>query len=160
MERALNTILTKESLCNKFIYSEGALFRKNSGKRAGTVNSTGRRQISIGKKLYKEHRLIFLMHHGFLPKEIDHIDGNPLNNKIDNLREASRTQNNANQKIRKDNSSGAKGISWVKSRNQWVAYSCINGKKKYAGYYKDLNAAITAVKELRKAQYGAFTNHG
>ena len=71
---------------NVFEYRDGELYRKHgpfAGK-AGTLHHTGYIQVKVGKKNYRAHRIIFAMHHGYMPKNVDHIDGNKLNNKNNN----------------------------------------------------------------------------
>ena len=142
-----------------FDYRDGALHRKN-GSKTGTINSTGRRQISINGKLYKEHRLIFLWHNGWVPFEIDHIDGDPLNNKIENLRVATHSQNGANTARRADNTSGEKGVWWDKRKNKYVIFTHKDGKRLYGtpAYVKDFASAVTAARELRAQVHGEFAN--
>lgn len=84
------------------------------------------------------HRIIFLYHHGWLPKTIDHIDGNSKNNKIENLRPATIQQNKANSKKQKTKSRRAskfKGVSWCLIRNRWHARIMFNGKRMHLGHY-------------------------
>lgn len=87
--------LTQECVRSLFDYRDGELYWKVSrgngmkiGDLAGTVRTDGYRSIQINGKLYLAHRLIFLYHYGYIPKEIDHIDSNPSNNNISNLRES------------------------------------------------------------------------
>ncbi len=147
-----------------FDYRDGALYwltKNRYGQRAGTVNSTGRRQVHIAGKLHKEHRLIFLWHHGYLPDEVDHIDGDPLNNRIENLRGASHSQNGMNRKRRCDNTSGEKGVSWNGALQKWVVYCFVDGKKLYGkpAYAKDYDVAVQSARALREKNHGAFANH-
>jgi hypothetical protein len=150
-----------------FYYVDGILHNKvtrGSAKinaPAGCVNSFGRHQICVYGGLYKTHRLIFLLHNGWLPKYIDHIDGNPLNNKIENLRPATHSENMWNVGVKSNNSSGEKGITWVGSRKRFVAYTFKNGKKIYASpaYHKQFETAVLAVRELRKSIHGEFLNN-
>lgn len=129
-----------------FDYRDGNLFWKTGRQRvkigciAGYVNKLGYREIGINYKHYLAHRLIFLYHHGFLPKYIDHIDGDPLNNNINNLREATSQENNWHRKKIKSingkpTSSKFKGVSWDKSRNKYVARIRIDGKSKNLGRF-------------------------
>ena len=78
------------------------------------------------------------MNHGELPEFIDHIDGNSLNNRIENLREATNSQNCMNGKLRKTNKSGHKNVYWHKSAKKWSVEIKVFGKKKYFGLFDDL----------------------
>lgn len=122
---------------NLFYYNDGHLYNKKNNKRLGTLNRDGYIHIGLDYKYYKEHRLIFLIHHGYLPKIIDHIDGNKQNNKIENLRPCTKSQNCLNAKNKKHSKCGYKGVSYEKRYNTWVASITIDGKRKYIGSYKD-----------------------
>ena len=86
-------MITQELALKFFEYKDGVLYWKSMpykrndliGTEAGTLDGD-RRQITINKKHYKTHRLVYLMFHGFMPKEIDHIDGDSQNNKFENLK--------------------------------------------------------------------------
>jgi hypothetical protein len=82
------------------------------GKIAGTINNTGYYRTKVFGKKYLNHRIIFAMHHGYMPKYIDHIDRNRLNNKIENLRPATRRLNAINREYKnsKNTASGLQGI--------------------------------------------------
>jgi len=156
-------MLNKELLRGLFKYKDGNLLRKvktapcvNVGDIAGCVQSSGYRAISVNNKLEYSHRLIFLYHHGFTPKEVDHIDGDKLNNKIENLRECTRSQNNFNSKAPKTNTSGVKGVSWHKKLSKWRAYLHVNKKQKNLGLFEDLELAQLVVSEARELFHKEF----
>ena len=94
------------------------------------------------------------MYHGVDPleKDIDHKDRDPLNNKISNLRLATRKENCANQKIRKNNTSGVTGVLWNKSKGKWEAWI----KKVYLGCFLNKEDAIKARKEAELKYHGEF----
>ena len=73
--------------------------------------------------------------------DVDHIDGNKLNNCQSNLRLATRSLNNANSKPRIGCSSKYKGVAWIKSYKKWWAYIGLNGKRTSLGYFDDEAAA-------------------
>lgn len=114
-------------------------------------------RISINSKLYLAHRLAYYMYHGIDPlnNDVDHEDRNSLNNKISNLRLATRTENCRNQKISKNNTSGVTGVHWHKLKKKWEA-SIRVGKKKYLGCFTNKEDAIQARKEAEKKYFGKF----
>ena len=116
------------------------------------------RVIRFNHTLYKAHRLAYYMHHGTDPRntDIDHEDGNGLNNKINNLRVATRSENGRNRKLQKNNTSGATGVTWHKVRKRWVAAIKVNGKQIHLGVYINKEDAIQARKEAEKKYFGKF----
>ena len=156
-----------QNLLNQiFEYHDGSLYWKiNVGlavknEKAGFVGSAGYVRVGLLGKEYREHRLIYLYHHGHLPEFVDHIDGNRLNNHIENLRQATRAENNRNSKINSKNVSGVKGVHWNKKANKWESYCGVNGKRHYLGIYTNKEDAIKVVKEFREIHHGEFFNHG
>ena len=157
-------MITKELLHELFEYKDGHLYWKVSrsqrvkvGNKAGGVHKpSGYYHIEFNSKKYKGHRLIFLMHHGNLPKVIDHIDGDKLNNKIENLREATQQQNCYNSGMKKLNTSGVKNVHLHKPTNKWLVQLMVNGKKKYFGLYEDLELADLVAQEARDKYFGEF----
>ena len=146
--------LTQEYIKLLFNYRNGDLFWKvktaitssiKIGNKAGGLNkSTGYYKIKINGKVYYTHRLIFLYHHGYLPKQIDHIDRDPLNNYIENLRESTQSQNCMNRKGNKNSSSKYKDVSWDEGTKKWRTHIRINGKLKHLGRFEnEIDAAIT-----------------
>ena len=163
--------MTIESITQDYVkqlleYRDGVLYWKVSrgkakvGAKAGYLNQIGYFQTQVNGKLYLNHRLIFLMHHGYLPQYLDHIDGNTLNNKIENLRAATLTQNQYNRKLNKNNSSGVKGVWWRKDIKKWRVSFKINGKEKSFGVFDNLELAEIVAQEARTKYHGAFVNHG
>ena len=158
--------ITQEYLNSLFEYKDGNLFWKISkgnrkaGDLCGNFNSNGYSQIKLNSSIVKTHRVIFAMHNGFMPKIVDHIDGNKANNKIENLREATSSQNNLNAKIRKDNKIGIKGISFCKHHKKFRVSMNVYGKIKSLGYFKDLELADLVSNEARNKYHKEFANNG
>ena len=96
------------------------------------------------------------MFHGYMPKEIDHIDNNPSNNRIENLREATRSEQLCNTKLRKDSTSGIKGVTWDKSRNKWIVSINKDKKTMFRGRFNDLELAQLVAVEARNKYHGDF----
>jgi hypothetical protein len=152
-----DSTLTQELLLSLFEYRDGELYwKKRNNKRAGCVNGENYRHIVINKKLYKEHRLIFMMFHGYMPEFIDHIDNNRLNNKIENLRQATKQQNAWNRQINKNNKSGVKGVSWCKLTKKWKVQGRVDKKVVYLGVYQTLEEAAKAIEKFRFINHGIF----
>ena len=120
------------------------------GKPAGTVHR-GRLTIRIGGKGYRAHRVMWAMTYKKWPDgEIDHIDGNPLNNRLSNLRDVSRLVNQQNIRVASRKSqSGLLGAH--KNRNKWLSRLKVNGKQMWLGVFanaKDAHQAYLNAKRL------------
>lgn len=106
------------------------------------------------------HRIIWLLAYGELPKnQIDHINGIPDDNRLDNLRSVSHRQNALNQKIPKSNTSGVMGVSWAKDCSRWIAGIRIKGKRKHLGSFDNLFDAVCA-RRSAEIKEGFHINHG
>lgn len=134
-----------------FEYIDGQLvFRDNwhskqrKGQSVTSVNNCGYLKVCIDKKNYLVHRLIFLMHHGYLPELLDHIDMDKLNNRIENLRDADKELNSWNRGLQANNTSGFRGVSWNKAAGKWHAYIKIKGKRKHLGLFNTPEEASAA----------------
>ena len=160
-----HSILTQELVQSLFEYKDGKLYwkvnkgRVKIGDKTGSLHHSGYLFIQINSKTYLAHRVIFLYHHGFLPQYIDHIDGNKSNNKIENLREATRHQNSFNTKLYKTNTSGIKGVNWSKSAKKWEVRVQINNKRKCFGIYENNELAELVAIEARNKYHGNFARH-
>ena len=153
--------------CNElFEYIDGYLYRKitvsPNAKEGNLVGckKDGYLVVRIDDVLHKVHRIVFLMHRGYLPDLIDHKDTNPLNNKIGNLREADKSKNSCNAKTPSTNTSGIKGVSWDSVRLKWRVYVTLHGKQYHLGRYKTREEAEEVVMEARVELHKEFANHG
>ena len=131
-----------------------------AGDIAGTLKSHGYICVGINYNSYRAHRLIFLMHKGYLPKTIDHINGDKLDNRIENLRAATVGQNQHNRKTNANNTSGYKGVSWSKALKKWTARITLERKTINLGYFSNVEEAAEVVRKAREELHGDFANHG
>ena len=115
------------------------------GDIASCLNFYGYIRISVDGVRYKAHRLAWLYEYGYFPEnDLDHIDRIKTNNRIKNLREASRSCNMRNTGNQKNNTSGIKGICFDKANNKWESRIKVNRITKHLGRYKDFNDAVCA----------------
>lgn len=134
--------------------------RAKEGTRAGHLQDTGYWRIRYKGTLYLLHRIVFLMTNGYMPRAVDHADGNTKNNHPLNLRPATVNQNNHNAKRRVDNTSGIKGVSFDKRNGMWAAQCMVNTKQHWLGYHATKALAGKAVQKFREAAHGVYHNHG
>jgi len=108
-------------------------------------------------KTYGAHRVIWAVHFGFWPKNmIDHIDRNPENNRIENLREAAASQNACNRGLRVDNTSGYKGVFWNNLNKNWRAKIKKKGKSYYLGSFPTAEEAYAAYCQAAEKLHGEY----
>jgi len=144
--------ITYERVRELFDYrSDGMLIwrvaRNNNvriGDVAGSICAThGYCMIGIDGTVYRAHRLIWLWHYGYMPEsELDHINRIRYNNRIENLREASRSCNLRNTGNQKNNKSGVKGVCKPKDRSKWLTQITASGKQYNLGRFDDFDEAV------------------
>lgn len=132
-----------------------------NGKFAGKVTGqtpqvSGRLVVNLGRRLCLAHRLAWKLYYGAEPPEhIDHIDGVPTNNRISNLRAATRHENLRNSRRHKGKTL-PKGVSRCRNAGRLRASIYINGQQKHLGSFDSADAAHAAYCEAAKAAFGAF----
>lgn len=110
-------------------------------------------RLKGSKKTFYLHRFIM---NASINDQVDHIDGNPLNNKKENLRICSNKENSKSQSIRKRNTSGYKGVTWDKQRSKWKAQITINYKHKSLGFFNSKEDAALCYNEGAIKYFGEF----
>lgn len=130
-----------------------------AGKEAGYIDRLGYRRFCIANTPYPAHRVIWFYVHGRWPDNIDHINGNPSDNRLSNLRSVTDAVNAKNKSQYRNNSSGFRGVSWKRHEGTWYAYITISGRMKSLGRFVDKADAIAARKTAER-QYGFHPNHG
>lgn len=145
----------------KHFKSEIDCFRANTqraGKKAGRISCSGYRQIGLGGKIYYAHRLVWLWHHGAWPTDhLDHINQNRLDNRIENLRLASESNNQANTRIRRNNTTGFRGVDRIKRSGRYRASICVRGIKACLGLFKTPEEASAAYNEAHRIAFRDFS---
>lgn len=115
------------------------------------------RDVGIDGKHYYLHRLAWFYVHGEWPRlEIDHINGDCADNRISNLRLATRAENSRNQGLRKNSTSGLKGVCWDPLRQRWQSHIRIGGRKVNLGRFHTKEAAHAAYVAAIQKHHGDF----
>lgn len=136
---------------------------KPPGAPWGTVKDKSSHPYLIGAidgRFYRGHRLAWLYAYGVWPKcNLDHINGNTLDNRIENLRECNQQQNNGNHHVlNANNTSGYRGVSWKNDKRKWKAYINRNDRQYHLGYFSTKEAAYEAYKAAAISHFGEFAN--
>jgi len=155
-----NFTLKREHLLSLYEYRDGSLYYKKNvshkkiGDLVGCLHPKGYYVTAIKARQYLIHRLIYMMHYGYMPQFIDHINNIKTDNRIENLRSTSISQNAQNCKTPKNNTSGIKGI--TKHRNKWLVRISTNNKRKIIGSFDSLELAELVSLEARNKYHKDF----
>jgi len=158
---AIDSELTASYLHILFEYKDNQLYyRKGDGRKAGSFTDRGYVVVSIRGQSFRAHRLIWIMTNGPIPegKYIDHINGIKNDNRIENLRLATQTENNRNVKKRKDNTTGVKGVS--AAGRKWRAQINVNKKRICLGRYQTIQEAEAAYNNAVTMYHQDFARTG
>lgn len=130
------------------------------GNRADKISTGGYKIICMRGLILKAHRVAWLLHTGEWPNgHIDHINGNPSDNRIENLRVVDQVENMRNAKLYASNKSGIPGVRWREDKNRWISSIKIYGRHMALGSYKSFLDACSARKSA-ELKYGFHKNHG
>ena len=134
---------------------------RSFGRQAGALDlSSGYYRVTLLGKKYLCHRVAWLLFTGSWPEhEIDHINGDPLDNRIDNLRDVEHKVNVKNASRRSDNKTGFVGVFWDERSKRYKAYVRVNKKLKHLGSFVGIDQAIAA-RAHAEIKYGFHQNHG
>ena len=145
--------ITKQDLWNLFDYKDGVLYWKikpcphiEAGTVAGTISIYGYIQIRINRKIYKRSRLVFFMFHGYWPMEVDHINRDGLDDRIENLRRSDRSVNCKNRSIY--GKVPHKFITWNKEREMYVLQVRRNSRTQRLGVHGNLKGILKLREQL------------
>jgi hypothetical protein len=167
-------LLTQERVLSLFEYRDGVLiwkprplsdfvstrgFRIWNTKFAGKVAGSRKAVyaiVAIDAVNYLQHRVIFLMHHGYVPEFLDHIDHDCKNNRVENLRPADKSQNNMNRPVQKNSPSGHKNVHWNKQHGKWMVRVQKNQAVVFGGLFSSVEAAAERAAQLRGQVHEQF----
>ena len=123
------------------------------GQRAGGIGPNGYRIVRFNKVGYYEHRLAWYFVHGEWPLEIDHINRDKADNRLCNLRVVTKSQNQWNRGLQKNNTSGVSGVSWCNFTGRWAVTIKAGGTKHRLGRYDTLFDAAAMAQSFRNRMH-------
>ena len=133
--------------------------KKHAGRQVTGTKNSGYLVCHIFRRPFQGHRVVWALVHGEWPDEIDHIDGNPSNNRLENLRNVSRIENCRNRRIPTHNTSGHIGIEHLPKRGTTPERLRVTVGRKLLGRYYSLEEALSA--RVKYAEnLGFYPNHG
>lgn len=107
--------------------------------------------ITVKRRQYKVHRIIWMLHKGAdFSTMVDHINGDGFDNRIENLREATDSDNRQNISVLKNNRSGFIGVAWQEATKRWTASIMVNGMRKFLGYYQTPEEGFEAYQKAKR----------
>lgn len=154
-------MLTQKVVQDLFDYRDGCLFnrvtRSNhiAGERAGSISGRYRR-ITIRGIQYPEHSVIWLHVKGFYPSQLDHINHDAFDNRIENLRVCTSAENLRNRRTSKRNKTGYKGVSFHKLNKKFECHIGVDGRPLYLGCFSTAEEAKECYDRTAKEWYGEF----
>lgn len=150
----LRELLNYDPITGKFTW----IGRKHlNGKEAGCIDTHGYRMLTLDNVKYRGARVAWLYMTGEWPENhVDHVNGDTTDDSWANLRSASRSENMRNTKLRVDNTSGSRGVSFNQRSQKWHARVNVHGKLYHCGYFNSKEDAIIARDKRAAELHGAF----
>jgi hypothetical protein len=161
--------LTAADVAALFEYRDGELYwkvrpathRYQIGRRAGHINRDGYRYVFIGRRHVAVHRIVWMLHRGELPALIDHINREPLDNRVENLRACTAKENARNRSKHAGCLSKYRGVTFNRSAGKdrpWQAVITIDRKTRHLGVFSTEAAAAAAYDAAAAEAFGEFAN--
>lgn len=149
----LRELLTYDPSTGVFTRRVKTSNRATVGKKLGTTDSRGYHQIRVLGRLYLAHRLAWMYTYGEWPAgQVDHINRDKVDNRASNLRVVTHSENSQNTGLRSNNTSGHKGVTWVESKQRWIA-QIVHQKHIFLGAFIDQYEAVVARKTAEVLLY-------
>lgn len=139
-----------------FTWKKRTSNRIKVGSIAGNLHNKGYIELKVNGIRFLCHRLAWFYEYDELPTLIDHINGDKADNRLTNLRKATQQSNAYNSKLRSNNKSGVRCVSWDKVRNNWAVRVTVDNQLKYFGNYNDLETAKKVADGVRKLIHKDF----
>lgn len=153
-------LLTYDPLTGEFTWNKTRGGVARAGSKAGTIRANGYCRVNVNGAYHYAHRLAWLVTHDRFPEDqIDHIDGDPGNNRICNLREATGGENSRNQRVHSDSETGIKGVYFNKRRGKFASRIMRDGVVTWLGSYEKIDDAAAAYQRAAEQIHGAFAHH-
>lgn len=131
--------------------------RKSNGVAGYFDNRLGYHRVRIGEHNYLGHRIGWLLSYNEWPAmDVDHINGNPSDNRLANLRRATNSQNQQNRRLGSNNTSGYKGVFFNKQCRKWAATIFADGRARHLGLFSTPDQAHVAYVDAAKKFFGEF----
>ena len=134
--------------------------KRDISKPVGSLNSCGYLVISFKGRTYRLHRLSYLLMGLPIPEFVDHINGVKIDNRWENLRPTTKSQNKTNTSVSSRNTSGFKGVYQKLGKGKWYSQIGFNGKKYHLGVFDCPEEAHEAYKKAADKYHGEFKNYG
>lgn len=156
--------IDQNTIQENLIYKNGELFwitparGRTLNKSAGSLSKAGYYSVTLLNVKYRRHRLIWIYHHGAIPKGmvVDHKDNDRQHDSIENLRLGTITENNRNKSKAASSNSPYKGVSWHSRDQRWESYIRIDGRQSHLGYYDCPVMAAERYDKAASEYYGQF----
>lgn len=159
-KKELDDLLEYNPETGDLLWKKDRGYTAKRGSQAGYI-LRGYRRVRVGKAQYEAHRLIWKIQTGKEPPEqIDHKDGNGLNNRWDNLRDGSGGVNSRNVRVGRNNTSGIAGVYWSKCAKKWQASVMYEGVRHHLGLFEEKDEAFMEILEFRADKEGFTPRHG
>ena len=126
------------------------------GREAGVLHHAGYIKLTLKSKPVVAHRLAWAMFIGDPPPEIDHINGDRADNRLENLRAATRAQNMHNAKTKHLSSSGHKNVQWDSESGKWRVRVRVDGVRHHIGRFSELEDAVDAAQKFMREHHKEF----